>query len=426
MPHPANPPTAAIVTLGCKLNIADSEAMATRLRAEGWRVTDRATQHSDAVIINSCSVTSTADQKSRHLARLARRSAPGATIAFTGCMVETAGPNTMSALDVDLVYRQPDQAALADRIIELRPVSTPIAAPPRARALKTRAFISAQEGCDDVCAFCVIPRTRGRERSKPVEAIVEEARRWQDEGAREIVVTGTQLGAYGRELGARALDRVIEALLTHTSVPRIRISSVQPQDLSPALIELWSDPRLCRHLHLALQSGSASVLQRMRRRYTRSEYAIAVEDLRRAIAEVAITTDVIAGFPGETAAEFDETFAFCREMSFAAMHVFPYSDRPGTSADKLTGKLDERTKKDRVRRLIELGLEMSRAYRSSFVGHAAQVLWETRAGDGCWGGLTDTYIRVRGASGSDLHNQLTPVRLTGLSEDGLLGEVVDE
>jgi threonylcarbamoyladenosine tRNA methylthiotransferase MtaB len=430
MSEPANHPTAAIITLGCKLNIADSEAMAVRLRSAGWRVVQRATPDADAVIVNSCTVTSTADRKSRQLALAARRIAPDATVAFTGCMVETAGNHTLAALGVDLISRQHDQAQLADSIIELRPRSAPLGAVveelPLAPALKTRAFISAQEGCDDVCAFCVIPRTRGRERSKPVDAILEEAQRFESEGAQEIVITGTQLGAYGRELGSRMLDRVIEALLTHTSVPRIRISSVQPQDLSPSLIDLWQDPRLCRHFHLALQSGSATVLQRMRRRYTRPEYAAAVHSLRAAMPGVAITTDVIAGFPGETQAEFDETFEFCREMSFAAMHVFPYSDRPHTSADRLPDKIGDATKKERVHRLIDLGSEMSRAYRASFAGHVLPVLWETQTQTGAWEGLTDTYIRVRGASDRNLHNLLTPVRLTGLSEDGLLGEVVDE
>jgi threonylcarbamoyladenosine tRNA methylthiotransferase MtaB len=294
-----------------------------------------------------------------------------------------------------------------------------------APALKTRAFIAAQEGCNDVCAFCIIPKTRGRERSKPVEAIVQEALHWQAEGARELVITGTQLGAYGREQGARALHRVIEALLRETSVPRLRISSVQPQDLSPALIELWQDPRLCRHLHLALQSGSEGVLQRMRRRYTKYEYAAAVDELRAAIPDVAITTDVIAGFPGESGEEFEETCAFCRDMAFASMHVFPYSDRKGTSAEKLPGHVDEPVKKERVRRLIELGAGMSRAYRLRFVGTAMEVLWEEKGEEGLWEGLTDTYVRVRGASGLELRNQMTPVRLTGLSEAGLLGEVVD-
>jgi threonylcarbamoyladenosine tRNA methylthiotransferase MtaB len=424
MSNPAEPPAATILTLGCKLNIADSEAIALDLRKAGWRVTERLSPDADAVIINSCSVTHVADRKSRHLLSQAKRLAPKATLAFTGCMVETAERSAIEALGADLVYRQVEQRELADRLIGLHPAS-PRTSDQRATAtLRTRAFISAQEGCNDVCAFCIIPRTRGRERSRPVATIVQEARDREAEGAREIVVTGTQLGAYGREAGERTLHRVIEALLAKTTVPRIRISSVQPQDLSPRLVDLWQSQRLCRHFHLALQSGSETVLGRMRRRYTKAEYAASVEDLRRRIPGVAITTDVIAGFPGETDAEFDESYDFCRSMRFAAMHVFPYSNRRGTSAEKLSSQVGEPVKKERVRRLIELGDDLSREFRSAAVGSETDVLWETQPEDAVWEGLTDTYVRVRARSDRNLYNQLAPVRITGLSKEGLTGEML--
>ena len=423
MPRAAEPATAAILTLGCKLNIADSEAMASRLRQAGWQVVDRPAA-AEAVIVNSCSVTHVADRKSRQLVRQARRFAPDATIALTGCLVETASEAAVAALSADLVYRQPDQPRLAERLIAQQPAS-PNAAPASTRpALKTRAFIAAQEGCNDVCAFCIIPRTRGRERSKPVEAVVAEAQQREAEGASEIVITGTQLGAYGRDNGGRALDALIAALLRETRVPRIRISSVQPQDLSPRLIGLWQDERLCRHFHLALQSGSETVLQRMRRRYTVSEYAAALDSIRQAVPGVAITTDVIVGFPGETEAEFSETYAFCQAAGFAAMHVFPYSQRQGTTAVKLSGQLPEPLKKARVRRLLTLGEELSRAYRGRFLQTTASVLWETRRDD-CWEGLTDTYIRVRTPGrGADLRNRLTAVRLDALDNEGMRGEII--
>jgi threonylcarbamoyladenosine tRNA methylthiotransferase MtaB len=430
MSESARPATAAILTLGCKLNIADSEAMARCLRAAGWNVVDRATD-AEAVIVNSCSVTHVADQKSRHLVRLARRIAPNATVALTGCLLETAPAEKIDALGADLVYRQPDQLALADKLIALHPVleppvhsRTPEDAPfetPRP-ALKTRAFISAQEGCNDVCAFCIIPRTRGRERSKSVEWVVQEAQKRESEGVQEIVITGTQLGAYGRDPGLRLYD-LMSALLARTSVPRIRMSSVQPQNLSDDLIELWKDPRLCRHFHLALQSGSEAVLRRMRRRYTKQQYRDAVVRLRRAVPDVAITTDVIAGFPGETAAEHAESLAFCREMSFAGVHVFPYSQRSGTTAFKLPDQVPDPMKKERVHQLLALAADMSRAYRSRFLGSTTSVLWETRRDGDCWEGLTDTYVRVRATSATDLANRLTTVRLLALSSDGLDGEV---
>ena len=428
MSESARPATAAILTLGCKLNIADSEAMARRLREAGWRVVDRPAD-AEAVIVNSCSVTHVADQKSRHLVRLARRVAPKATVALTGCLLETASPQTIDALGADLAYRQPAQLALAERIIELRPAEArPHPGPlPEGegvrRTLKTRAFIAAQQGCNDVCAFCIIPRTRGRERSKSVEAILAEARAREAEGAQEVVITGTQLGAYGRDRGV-SLHDLMGALLQETAIPRIRMSSVQPQDLTDELVGLWRDPRLCRHFHLALQSGSETVLRRMRRRYSAGQYRAAVDRLREAIPDVAITTDVIVGFSGETEAELEESYAFCREMAFAGVHVFPYSQRQGTVAFKLPDRVPEPVKKERVHRLLALAGEMSAAYRRRFLGTMSPVLWEKRREDGRWEGLTDTYVRVRAAADADLTNRLTAARLTALDEDGLYAEVM--
>jgi threonylcarbamoyladenosine tRNA methylthiotransferase MtaB len=425
MSDSARPATAAVLTLGCKLNIADSEAIARRLRDAGWRVTDRASEDVDAVVVNTCSVTSMADQKSRGLVRAARRHAPGATVALTGCLLETAAPESIDSLGADLVRRQVEQMLLADELIALLPVDTPAVLPPtqpERAGTKTRAFISAQEGCNDLCAFCIIPKTRGRERSKPVDAVVAEAQAREAEGVQEIVITGTQLGAYGRDWGYRTPYQLISALLEQTNVPRIRMSSVQPQDLSPELIALWANPRLCRHFHLALQSGSASTLQRMRRRYTQAEFRGAVKQLRAAIPGIAITTDVIVGFPGETDAEFEESLEFCREMNFAAIHVFPYSQRIGTVAYKLPDQIADTAKKARVHRLIELSKQMSTDFRQSFVDQRVEVLWETQH-DGVWEGLTDTYVRVRAASDASLKNRITSARVVAISEDGLEGEV---
>jgi threonylcarbamoyladenosine tRNA methylthiotransferase MtaB len=202
------------------------------------------------------------------------------------------------------------------------------------------------------------------------------------------------------------------------------MSSVQPRDLTDELIGLWANPRLCRHFHLALQSGSAGVLERMRRRYSQDEFRQAVRWLREAIPDVAITTDVIVGFPGETDAEFEECMAFCEEMAFAAIHVFPYSQRSGTVAFKMPEQVSEPVKKERVHRLIELGARMSREYRGRFVGSEQTILWEQRDEDGAWEGLTDTYVRTRAHSDAHLENKIMPVKITGQSEDGLTGEVL--
>ena len=416
------PATAAILTLGCKLNIADSETLARRLRQAGWQVTDRAAG-ADAVIVNSCSVTHVADQKSRHLVRQARRLAPGATVALTGCLVETAKPGTLDALEADLITRKDDQLAIAEHLIALHPATRPSSEVELRPALKTRAFIAAQEGCNDVCAFCIIPRTRGRERSKPVADVVAEVQARETEGVQEVVITGTQLGAYGRDRGDANPYDLLKALLNQTSVPRIRMSSLQPQDITPALVGLWRDERLCRHFHLALQSGSEAVLERMRRRYTAARYRDGVARLRDAIPDVAITTDVIAGFPGETDAEFEESHAFCEEMAFAGVHVFPYSQRSNTLAARMPGQVADATKKRRVQRLIALSETMASRYRERFIGRTIPVLWETRRDRDTWEGLTGTYIRVHAVSADDLHHRLTPVRLLAANGAGLSGEV---
>ena len=418
-------PTVAIQTLGCKLNIADSEAMAHAFQMAGWRIS-KDLSSADAVIINTCSVTRAADGKSRHAVRLAKRKAPAATVAVTGCLLETASPQTINDLGADLVYRQPDQVLLVERLTATRPGALS-GRQRQGGSFRVRAFVAAQNGCNDVCAFCIVPRTRGRERSKPIEEVVAEVQAREAEGVMEVVITGTQLGAYGRDqTDGRGLRDLLSAVLAETRVPRIRMSSVQPQDLSDELIELWKDPRLCRHFHLALQSGSETVLRRMRRRYDPATYRSAVERLRRRIPDVAVTTDIIAGFPGETEAEFRESFDFCSEVGFAAMHVFPYSPRPGTVAARMTETVDEATKKERVRALIELGGRMGAGYRKRFLGHAVEVLWESRTGlpdANLWEGLTDTYVRVVGPSLDVLRNQTRSACLTEIEGDVVRADI---
>src|SRR5215216_3831475 len=262
----------AVLTLGCKLNQAESDAIARELSAAGCTVIDRPAS-ADAFIINSCSVTHVADRKSRHMVRLARRLSPEATIVLTGCFPETAGYDAALATGADIVVPSRDKAEVVRRLFAHRPPGGDRSTVAGTSG-HTRAFVKAQEDCNDLCAFCIVPRTRGRERSISPEDVVAVVREREAEGAQEVVITGTQLGAYGRDLDSQHYGpaAVIRALLAETSVPRIRFSSLQPQDISPELLALWEDPRLCRHFHLALQSGSATVLQRMRRRYSKQQY----------------------------------------------------------------------------------------------------------------------------------------------------------
>ncbi|MFN8557298.1 MAG: MiaB/RimO family radical SAM methylthiotransferase [Dehalococcoidia bacterium] len=429
-------PTVAVLTLGCKLNQAESEAIARGLGEAGCRIVDRPVT-ADAYVINSCSVTHVADKKSRHLVRLARRLAPAATVLLTGCYPETAGPDLARATGADIVVPSRDKAAVVDRLLDAlaasvlaagaRPAAPNEPPPPAGR---TRAFVKAQEGCNDVCAFCIVPKTRGRERSLNIDEVVAEVVAREGAGAREVVITGTQLGAYGRDQDARSYGpaALIRAVLDGTAAPRIRFSSLQAQDITPDLLALWEDPRLCRHFHLALQSGSDTVLRRMRRRYTLAQYRDALALIRDHVPDVAVTTDIIVGFPGETEAEAEESLAFCVEAGFAMMHVFPYSRRPGTSAHLLREHLPEPVKRRRMDAMLALARESAGRYRNRFIGRTAPVLWEGRVRSESpsdapvWEGLTDTYVRVRTQSGADLRNHLLPAFLSAAGDDFLWAE----
>lgn len=423
MPKPT--PTVAILTLGCKLNQADSEAISRRLGAEGVLITDRPARSADAFVINTCSVTHVADRKARHLVRQARRLSPDAEIILTGCYAETAPANVEALTGANIALRNVDKPSIPDRLLEhLRNRGDPSAgcSTPVRSELRTRAFIKIQEGCNELCAFCIVPYTRGREVSVPIDRIVEEVRAREAEGVLEVVLTGTQLGNYGRDLGWREQGprRLLEALLERTSIPRIRLSSLQAQDISPVLLRLWDDPRLCPHFHLPLQSGSDSVLKRMRRRYTANQYRRALALVREHVPDVAITTDVIAGFPGETDADFETTLATCREAGFAAIHAFPYSRRPQTAAALMQGHLPPEARRTRLEKLLAIAGESSLAFRRGYIGRTMEVLWEENVA-GRWRGLTGNYMRVYTSADCDLTNQLTPTRVAQLEDDHIIG-----
>jgi threonylcarbamoyladenosine tRNA methylthiotransferase MtaB len=422
---PDDPKTVSILTLGCKLNQADSESIARRLVPEGLRISDRPVKGAAAFVINSCSVTHVADRKARHLVRMARRLSPDAEIILTGCYAETAPADIAGTTGADAVLRNDEKPSIPDRLLQrLRERGDPSAGcpAPDGDGLRTRAFVKIQEGCNELCAFCIVPYTRGREVSIPIDRVVEEVRKREADGVLEVVLTGTQLGNYGRDLGwaEHGPRRLLETLLERTSLRRIRLSSLQAQDISPELLRLWENPRLCPHFHLPLQSGSDVVLQHMRRRYNAGEYRRAVSLIREHVPDVAITTDVIAGFPGETDDHFEETLALCRDTGFAAIHAFPYSRRPHTAAALMGDQLPPEVRRDRLARLLDVGRESSLAFRRRFIGRTLDVLWEDKV-NGSWRGLTGNYMRVHSASDSDLTNRLSRVRLIGVEGEQVIG-----
>lgn len=416
-------PKVAFHTLGCKLNQAETELMARRFAAAGYQVVDRA---ADVYILNTCTVTHIADRKSRHLLRLWRKQNPEAFIVATGCYAQRA-PNELSQVGADLVVSNEKKTCLPELIkrkLDLVAYGSFQSSAPSDFS-RVRSFVKIQDGCNDFCAYCIVPAVRGPEYCLPVTEIIEEIKARVSHGYKEIVLTGTKIGAY-RHNGDN-LIRLVERILADTDVVRLHLSSLQPHEVSPELLSLWQDDRLCRHFHLALQSGSDSVLRRMRRRYTAADYRHAVSLIRQMVPDVAITTDIMVGFPGETDAEFEESYRVCQEIGFANIHVFNYSPRPRTLASQMPDQISDRVKKERSLRMLELARESARRFWQRFVGHTALVLWEREvtSGSGIYSGLSHNYIRVFGISRWKLTNRLLPVRLVQLHEQGLWGELIE-
>ena len=412
-------PVVAALTLGCKLNQAETQSAARQLQQQGCITTDRPAP-ADAYLINTCTITHVADRKARRLIRLAQRLSPGAPVIVTGCYAERDGDALAELGNVQIVGnpRKGEAASAVLTALQRAPRAEPRARPPQTG--RTRAFLKIQEGCDDVCAFCIVPYVRGRERAVSIEDVVSLARERTADGVQEIVLTGTQPGAYGRDRADGASAAVlISALLSETDAPRIRYSSIQPQDVTPELLACWDDARMCRHFHLALQSGSDAVLGRMRRRYRSERFVQAAAEIRAAVPGASITTDIIAGFPGETDADHAATLEIMTAVRFTDVHVFPYSQRPHTSASLLEDDVPPDVKRERAAELRELGREHRADALAAEVGGLHSVLFESSDR-----GLTDTYLPVRTEHSPNLTNQLRSVSIDSVADGALLGHVL--
>ena len=419
-------------TIGCRLNQAEIETLARQFRAAGHEIVPTATE-ADLAVVNTCSVTSQAASDSRAAIRRARRLGAKEVVA-TGCWATLEPEKAASLAGVERVVSnlQKDNLAadllgLPQEFFELDPLAR---SPLPGLHARTRAFIKVQDGCDNACTFCITSVARGTSRSRPMENVVADVRAALAGGAKEIVLTGVQLGAWGGDFPSpQHLERLVATLLKNTSVARLRLSSLEPWNLAADFFSLWQDERLCRHLHLPLQSGSASVLKRMRRKTTPDSFAGLVQAARTAIPEAAITTDIIVGFPGETEAEFCETLEFVRSMHFAGGHVFTFSARPGTPAARMHAQVRHETRKERNAALREVLEESAHAYQSGFIGHSLPVLWEasshlTEAG---WilEGLTDNYLRVSATAPQPRWNQMDNVQLVSIDGAGMKGKITN-
>jgi threonylcarbamoyladenosine tRNA methylthiotransferase MtaB len=419
-------------TTGCRLNQSEIETLGRQLLAQGHDVVEEPAA-ADTVVLNTCAVTTEAAAGARSLTRRFHRANATADIVLTGCYATLAPADLRRLPGVTHVV---DNAAKDDLITLLDPTAPAAADYDREPLLRdwragsagrTRAFVKVQDGCDNRCTFCVTTLARGAGRSRALSEVVAEVQAFAAAGYQEAVLTGVHLGSYGRDRDRpQGLTDLVSALLHQTDIPRLRLSSLEPWDIAPGFFNLWADPRLLPHLHLPLQSGSDAVLRRMARRTSQAAFSALVAEARAAIPDLHISTDLIAGFPGETAAEFADTLAYVEALGFGRLHVFGYSPRPGTAAARLPGRVAGPLKKERVRQLIELGDRLSLAFHREQVGRTRPVLWEGVAGatpTGLrWAGYTDNYIRVTAEGSADWHNRIMPVRLVGAESDGMTGE----
>lgn len=416
-------PKIALDTVGCKLNQAETQHLARQFAQAGYKVVSAA-DGADVYILNTCTVTHVADGKCRQLLRRAHQLNPDALVVAIGCYVERARQELTQIEGVDLVLGNSQKPHLLQLLEESGSLSRPVYAQGYSTApagFRTRAFIKVHDGCDSFCSYCIVPLVRGREKSLSIDQVFAEVRHRVAEGYKEVVLTGTKLGSYNYD--GVGLEELLQRILKETEVARLRLSSLQPDEISSELIELWRDERLCRHFHLSLQSGSDEVLECMRRGYSAGEYGQAVALIRSMVPGVAITTDIIVGFPGETEAEFGESFELCRQMQFARIHVFSYSPRQGTQAALMLERVGDKVKRERSQRMLDLAKESAQNFKRRFLGQTMSVLWEKQTG-GIWSGLTDNYIRVYTKSSQDLTNRLLPVKLVKLfNRDGVWGTV---
>ena len=426
--------TVAINTHGCKLNQADSQQLARQFQEAGFVLIQSSAQ-ADVVVLNSCTVTANADSKARSYLRRTRRANPNALVVATGCYAERARDDLLGMDEVSLVLDNRNKQHLVATVAANLNINLPVGSSDSSRntnsrpleLLRTRAMVKIQEGCNQVCSYCIVPKVRGRERSVPAQAIIDEINTRSTTGRREVILTGTQLGTYGFDLPGTNLTELIRKVLAETTVDRLRISSLQPQEITPELLNLWDNPRLCPHFHIPLQTGCDTLLRAMRRRYSTTQFAETVQLIRSKILDAGVTTDIIIGFPGEGAREFAESYTFAESMNFSDMHVFPYSIRPGTTAAHLCNHVDDGIKKERTGEMLELATMKMRQFRLGSLQQVRPVLWNiNRSGEPseAWIGLTDNYLQVRTQQTDDLANTITKVRLTSLDGDCLTTEAI--
>jgi len=420
----------AFHTLGCKVNHYETEAIWQLFKEAGY-VRGDFEKNSDVYVINTCTVTNTGDKKSRQVIRRAVRKNPDAVICVTGCYAQTSPAEIMAIPGVDIVVGTQDRTKLLSLIDEFRTDRQPINAVRNIMKNRiyeeldvpsftdrTRASLKIQEGCNNFCTFCIIPWARGLMRSRDPQEVIRQAQQLVDAGYLEIVLTGIHTGGYGEDLKDYNLARLLRDMETQVNgLKRLRISSIEASQLTDEVIDvLRNSTTIVRHLHIPIQSGSNSVLKRMRRKYTMEFFAERLDRLREALPHLAITSDVIVGFPGETEEEFMETYNFIRDHKFSELHVFPYSKRTGTPAARMEDQVSEEVKNERVHRLIELNDQLAKQYASTFENEVLEVIPEEKykldSNSGLYEGYSDNYLKIVFESDESMVGKIIRVKIT--------------
>ena len=433
----------AFYTLGCKVNQADTASMENLFLRSGHQLVSFDGE-ADVYIINTCVVTNTGQRKSRQTIHRAIRKNPNALIVVTGCYPQTAAEEVKAIAGVDMIIGNQDRAQIVQLVEERlahRQTDTLDAVHKLTASTafeemaagditdKTRAFLKIQEGCNQFCTYCIIPYARGPLRSRSLESIRTETQRLISAGFKEIVLIGIHLGCYGKENpDGPTLYDAVKTVLEVPGVQRLRLGSLESVEVEPRLLTLMQeDARFCRHLHLPLQSGCDKTLQAMHRPYTTAKFKTLLADIKTKVPDIAITTDVIVGFPGETEADFETTCKFAESCGFSKMHIFPFSARKGTPAEKFAGAVTEAVKKERADILGRIDETMHKAFLQAMVGQNAEVLFEQPAGEDYFEGLTGNYQRVFVKSGGrNLGGEILPVKITAFDGEKLLGEIIKD
>ena len=419
-----------IDTHGCKLNQADSIQLYKKFIQNGFNVNSNL-DNPDIYILNSCTVTHVADKKARKSLRKIKKDNPSTLTVLTGCYAERDKENIIKSKIADLVYGNFQKDNLIKDIsnhlgYQLPPLDNPIKT---ANLLeRTRASVKIQEGCNQICAYCIVPKVRGREKSIDKKLITNEINDLHERGYKEIILTGTQLGTYGFDLINENLETLIKFIMTETSIERLRISSIQAHEISEDLLDIYRQysQRICNHFHLALQSGSNNILKLMRRKYNNNDYLKAVNLIKSNLINPSISTDVIVGFPGETEKDFNDTLKIIKSSKFSKIHLFPYSDRPGTSSYYFKDKIKPEIKKERMNIALKLANNEEFDYRLNVLNQKRNILWEKPLNESPtkYEGYSEDYLRVHIESKDNLYNKITPVILKKSDKDYIIGEIL--